>query len=75
MSAAERKRTNWKRRWIELLSAIAVAMLLASIDVADSQDSRFAQIARMLLAAVLLILGIYVFVRPDETKTPKTPPN
>jgi hypothetical protein len=64
-----KRRSNWKQRWTALVICLAAAALLASIDVADSHDSQLGQVARMLLALVMLVLGVYEFVRPDKPKS------
>jgi peptidoglycan/LPS O-acetylase OafA/YrhL len=69
MHTVQKRRTNWKQRRVALIICVAAAMLLASIDVADSHDSRLGQIARMLLALVMLVFGVYEFVKPDAPKS------
>jgi hypothetical protein len=60
------KRVDWMRRWFGLLSGIALCLLLLSTY--SPEDSRGRWAFRLILAAVILALGIYEFVRPKTQK-------
>jgi len=63
-----KKRSDWGRRWMTLVVCICIALLLASISVTDSAESRWGVIFRGVLPVAALLSGIYEFIRPDKQK-------
>jgi CHASE2 domain-containing sensor protein len=68
MNTILRRRTNWKRRWLSVGVSVACAGLLASTGSTHSHNPLWVDLAPLVLALVVLLLGIYEFVRPDSRK-------